>query len=76
MKKFIKNISLYFIGLVLFWLVFVSFGFFAISNNKKFFQIDSTINKIIVGDSHFEFAINDSLMPNSLNLSHSADNYY
>lgn len=39
------------------------------------FKLDDKINKIVLGSSTTECAINDVLIPNSINLSSSADSY-
>jgi len=56
--------------------LYVPYGYLNIRENSDFFKIEENINKLFIGDSHFEFSINDSLIPNSLNISYSADNYF
>ena len=47
-----------------------------ISQNKSIFKIDKSCNILILGDSHTECALNDSLFSSAVNISSSADAYF
>ena len=42
----------------------------------KSFQIDETVEEIFVGDSHVRYAVDDSLLINSLNMGNSSESTY
>ena len=39
-------------------------------------QIKGNISDIYIGDSHIKHAINDSIIPNSLNIAESSESFY
>ena len=46
-----------------------------LTKTDNYFKLDKKINKLIVGDSHTAYSIDDKILTNSINLSKSADNY-
>ena len=49
---------------------------FATSAKSKSFRIDDTITEVFLGDSHVRYALNDSLLKNSINLGNSSESVY
>jgi hypothetical protein len=76
MKRFLIKILSYILGFIIVWSFSLTYGYLKIRKNNHFFSIEKNINKVFIGDSHFEFSINDSIISNSLNISYSADNYF
>jgi hypothetical protein len=75
MTRFLKNIIL-FSGLVLI-VTLISF-YLTIEINRKLYKkiiFNNDINTLVIGDSHTELAINDSLLTNTLNISTPAEGY-
>ena len=76
MKKFIKKTLLILIlpaiTCILFFLLFNGF----VSKQYSKFQLDSNVSRIFIGDSHINKCINDSIIPNSLNLSENSESFY
>jgi hypothetical protein len=76
MKKFIQKLLSFLIfptiigGAV--FLVFV----ICISNLSSECQIKSNIKHVYIGDSHIEQTINDSIIPNSLNIGINSESFY
>ena len=74
MKKFISN-CLKILGVFL----FICIGSIILNSvllNYKGYKISLDKNILILGDSHTEYAIDDAVLKNSINLSHSADSYF
>lgn len=74
MKKFISN-CLKILGAFL----FICIGSIILNSvllNYKGYKISLDKNILILGDSHTEYAIDDAVLKNSINLSHSADSYF
>ncbi len=75
MKRFlVKSISfsgaLLLLLIILFWI--------SVELNRKLYRnvsIDPGITTLVIGDSHTELAVNDSLLPNTLNISTPAEGY-
>lgn len=44
-------------------------------NRISIFKADSSVEYLVVGDSHTQFAANDSILSNTLNISNNADSY-
>jgi hypothetical protein len=57
---------------------FFLFVFTFLVNSKKIknYKFDSSINKIVIGDSHTQTAISDSILCNTTNLSNTNENYF
>ena len=75
MTRFLKNIIL-FSGFVLI-VTLISF-YLTIEINRKLYRkitFNNDINTLVIGDSHTELAINDSLLTNTLNISTPAEGY-
>jgi hypothetical protein len=76
MTQFFKKISLFtVIPLIVGLLIFIPLANH-ITGSHSDVQIKSNITNIFVGDSHIESAINDSIIPQSLNLATSAESFY
>jgi hypothetical protein len=45
-------------------------------NNNNFYKLDSSVRILIMGNSHSQYALNDSIIRYSLNLSSSAESYF
>ena len=75
MKKFIKRGVLF---LITVGIVSLLVGFLSVLVSKKNFdyKIKEKKNILIVGNSHTECSINDSIISNSVNLSQSASSYF
>jgi hypothetical protein len=72
MKKFIKNITIFLIGLIVIFISNICINLFIISLTK----VESKETEIlIVGDSHPRRCINPELLNNSLNICQSAEPY-
>ena len=75
MKKFIKRGVLF---LIITGIVSLVVGFLSVFISKQTFdyKIKEKKNILIVGNSHTECSINDSILSNSINLSQSASSYF
>ena len=76
MKKFIRKILLFstiplIVGIVALFL-FINH----INNLSTDYKIDTNITSVYAGDSHIELAINDSLIPKSLNFAANSESFY
>jgi hypothetical protein len=75
-KLFLKKISLFFsisiLGLILISFL-LNFKNKALLNNYK---VPGNVNTLFIGDSHIMQGINDSMIPNSINLSLNSESYY
>lgn len=75
MKKFLWNIAYFILTIsILIFLLVISTAYYT----KKTFDFNIPLNKniLILGNSHPECAINDSLIPNTFNLAQSASGYF
>lgn len=72
MKKFIKKTLAFLILPIIAGILFV----ICINNLSSEYQLKSNIKNIYLGDSHIQQAINDSIIPNSLNLGLSSESFY
>lgn len=72
MNFFIKQLTL-FIAVVV--VAFVSFTFIKYTFYIKPYIVNENTNTIIVGDSHVQYAINDSLIPGYKNISLNSEGY-
>jgi len=61
---------LLFLGSGIFWITFM-----LSYNNVSNITLDKEVNILICGDSHTKTALNDSIIPNSLNIAHSSEHY-
>lgn len=75
MKGFLIKILLFFLTLII--TIAGTFGivFMLSSHNARNLKIDDDIYTLICGDSHTKTALNDSIIPNSLNIAHSSEHY-
>lgn len=69
---FIKSVIL---GIILFSIVFFTMQLNLYIINKSVFKLKPNINKVFLGSSTTECAINDTIIKNSINISSSADSY-
>lgn len=75
MKLFIRKIGLMLLILITILLLLFSINKILL-NNSKTFILNKNINKLILGDSHSQYAFNDSILSNTYNLSNNADSYF
>jgi hypothetical protein len=76
MKVFIKK-TVYGLLLVLASLTALTFvNRFLASNYFQVFKLPKNANKVILGDSHSTYALDDALLKNTENLSNNADSYF
>ncbi len=73
MKLFIKKTFAFSSILVFNILIFITVIFNLLSKQADNIKINNNINTIILGDSHTKCAINDSILPNALNISISSE---
>jgi hypothetical protein len=75
MKTFLKNFLLFLLPITI--VLILSFIIIVYANNhSNTYKIESNISSIYIGDSHIQYAINDSLISGSLNLAQSAESFY
>ena len=76
MKRFLINFSLFIllVGSVAFGLSTLS-DFAIKQRENNLLKISKNINKVFAGDSNVEGAVNDSLIPNSINIAQSGEAY-
>lgn len=74
MKKFIRNIFLAVIPLVVVFIISFGMTTYKISSSN-YFTVPSNIHSIIMGHSHSACAFNDSLIDGFLNLSQNTEGY-
>ena len=76
MKRFLrKTLTFLIIPTIIGSSIFTLFVIW-ITNLSSEYQLKSDIRNIYIGDSHIEKAINDSIMPNSLNLGTTSESFY
>lgn len=75
MNKFIKRLSLFSFNLV-FGMIVVIFVLKIIVLKQFNFELENGKNILILGDSHTQCGLNDSIIKNAVNLSESADTYF
>ena len=75
MKLFLKKTSIA-IAILFCSMLIVNITGLILTKTDNYFKIDNSINKLILGDSHTECAIDDRLLKGSINLSSSADSYF
>ncbi|MEW4924503.1 D-alanyl-lipoteichoic acid biosynthesis protein DltD [Algibacter sp. 2305UL17-15] len=74
MRNFVSNCFKY---LGLFLLICLgSLLFNSLLLNNYGYKVEKDQNVLILGDSHTEYALDDTVFKNSVNLSHSADSYF
>jgi len=75
MKRFIRNVGLFFIAFsVLIGVLFLLINGLIKNDNTKFI-LESKIDKIFTGDSHIRHSINDSLIRDSKNVALSSEGF-
>lgn len=75
MKGFIKKIII-FLSLAILVLIVVVIGSNYIVKTQSSFKIDQNKTKLVVGHSHSQCAVNDSILENTINLSASGESYF
>ena len=75
MKRFIKRILVFLVILILFFGIIITFIFVKINEGHNF-KIDKNFDKLILGHSHSEGALNDSLIEGVKNLSSGGEFYF
>ena len=75
MNPFLKKIGTFFIVLLLGFLI-VLVGTKILVSTSFDFSIPKEKNILILGDSHTQCALNDTIIANALNMSESADTYF
>lgn len=76
MKKSFQKIIIFLLSILAVGILFVLLFLLATSAKSKSFQIDDTITKVFLGDSHVRYAVNDIMLPNSINLGNSSESVY
>jgi hypothetical protein len=75
MKKFAKKIFFLFIPFCLLFFIGILY-MNSYLRNDSFYKLNSNIKTIILGNSHTECSLNDSLISDSKNFSQSAESYF
>ena len=79
MRGFYKTIFIFFspilVGVFLFFVTLIILSKYVIKNSNQY-QFPQNNELIFLGDSHISFAVIDSLIPNSSNLSNLGEPYY
>jgi len=76
MNTFVKKLSIFLALLAILSIVFITISFITIQNQASTIRFEEHISTIIIGDSHTQTAINDSIFPNSLNISMSGEHFF
>jgi hypothetical protein len=75
MKGFIKKIIV-FLSLAILAIMTIVISSNYIVESQSSFKIDDDITKLVIGHSHSECSVNDSILKNSINLSSSGESYF
>lgn len=75
MKDFIKRVIV-FLSLSILVVITILIGSNYIVKSLATFKIDENVKQLIIGHSHSECSINDSILKNSINLSSSGESYF
>lgn len=75
MKGFLKKISLFLISVIIV-LTIIVLGTKSILKSRANFEINEDITRLVIGHSHSECSIDDSILQNSINLSASGESYF
>jgi hypothetical protein len=75
-KKFLKNISLFCIIGILLAFIIIANIIFIYNQCLKSFYLNNRITTVVLGDSHTQCAIDDSLFENIVNLSSNSEVYF
>jgi hypothetical protein len=75
MKGFIKKIIV-FLSLALLAIIAIVIGSNYIVKSQSSFKIDDNITELVIGHSHSQCSVNDSILNNSINLSSSGESYF
>lgn len=76
MKTTIKKTFIFLLNTLIAAILIALLFLFATSAKSKSFSIDDTITEVFLGDSHMRYAVNDSLLPHSINLGNSSESVY
>ena len=72
MKRFLRGLFIF----LLFPTVFIICFFMLVSSKTKELTLNNNINDLYMGDSHVQYAINDSILINSKNLAAASEAYF
>lgn len=75
MKDFIKK-TIFFLFAAILLVIAVSMGAYYRVKSQASFEINENITKLVIGHSHSECSVNDSILNNSINLSASGESYF
>lgn len=75
MKDFIKKTTV-FLSLSILVIITLLVGSNYIIRSQASFKIDENISQVIIGHSHSECSVDDSILKNSINLSSSGESYF
>jgi hypothetical protein len=75
MKGFIKKIIV-FLALALVSIITVAIGSNYVIKTQSNFSVKKDITKLVIGHSHSQCSVNDSILRNSINLSASGESYF
>lgn len=75
MKDFIKK-TIGFISLSMLTIIVILIVSYYIVRSQANFEIDKNLTTLVIGHSHSEHSVNDSILKNSINLSASGESYF
>jgi len=76
MKGFLYKILWFFLILLIVTSAAFGITFMLSYQNTSNVKLDKNIHTLICGDSHTKTALNDSILPNSMNIAHSSEHYF
>lgn len=76
MKTSAQKTFIFLLSILIVAILFTLLFFVATTAKSKSFSIDDTITEVFLGDSHVRYAVNDSLLPLSINLGNSSESVY
>jgi hypothetical protein len=76
MNKFLKKVLIFIVIPIILGISFFIFISLYVESTTKSINLKPNVTDLIMGDSHIECAINDSLLINSKNVAASAESYY
>lgn len=74
MKKFLKRVIFFLLLLACVLGTIVGYLSYRL-NSVSIYRIDPGIEYLVIGDSHTQYAINDLILSNTINISNNADSY-
>ena len=76
MKKFLKNILVFTLVPIIIGIPLTLILVIYVTKVSDEYKIDSNISRIYIGDSHIQEAVDDTLIPHSLNVATNSESYY